>query len=180
MRLSLADMMPGVATLSHAKAIRVGIIQADVLSILDQGWDLGIFFPPCTYLTRSGWHWVNKPDSHTLPLKGEPRRQAALKAREFFLMLLEAPLPRLAIENPRPIVHVRLPPPQQIIEPWEFGHGETKATCLWLKNLPPLMATGLMMGREGRVWKEGPSPDRAKNRSRTYQGIANAMAEQWG
>jgi hypothetical protein len=155
-------------------------IQANVLSILGDGWDMGIFFPPCTYLTRSGWHWVNKPDSYELPLKGEPRRQAAYAARDFFLELLDAPIPKIAIENPRPISHVRLPKPQQVIQPWEFGEPEMKATCLWLKNLPPLMATVICAERNTSIHREPPGPERSKNRSRTFRGIAEAMAEQWG
>jgi hypothetical protein len=131
-------------------------------------------------MARSGWHWVNKADSAELPLKGAPRRRAAIEAAEFFLQLLSASVPRIAIENPRPISHVNLPPAQQVIQPWEFGHGEVKTTLLWLKNLPPLLATDIVEGRDGRVWKESPFPERWKRRSITYQVIADAMAEQWG
>lgn len=143
-------------------------------------WDLLIAHPPCTYLTRAGWRWVNAPDCATLPLKGEPRRQAARAAAEFFNALLDAPIPRIAVENPRPIVHVNLPASSQIIQPWMFGHGERKETHLWLKNLPPLVPTHIVPGRTARVHREPPSRERWKNRSRTYQGIADAMAAQWG
>lgn len=152
-------------------------------------WDLMIAHPPCTYLTRTGWSWVNKPDSDTLPLKGEPRRKAAFKAAAFFKALLNAPIARICVENPRPIVHVGLPPHTQVIQPWQFGHGETKATCLWLKNLPPLVPTHMRDdlfaqpepdGREQRLHRLPPGPDRWKERSRTFTGIAEAMAAQWG
>ncbi len=143
-------------------------------------FDLMIAHPPCTYLSRAGWHWVNKPDSAVHPLKGEPRRQAMKEAAAFFMELWNAPIPRIAIENPRPIVHANLPPYTQVIQPWEHGHGETKATCLWLKGLPKIVPTNIVEGREARVHKMPPGPDRWKERSRTYTGIAQAMAAQWG
>lgn len=143
-------------------------------------WDLMIAHPPCTYLNRAGWHWVNKPDSSTIPLKGEPRRRAAREAADFFRALLDAPVPAIAVENPRPIVHAGLPPATQYIQPWMFGHGEVKETGLWLKNLPLLTPTNIVDGREARIHKMPPSADRWKERSRTYAGIAKAMAEQWG
>jgi hypothetical protein len=93
---------------------------------------------------------------------------------------LDAPIPKIALENPIGIISTHIRKPDQIIQPWQFGHGETKATCLWLKGLPLLQPTNIVEGRYGRVWKESPSPDRWKNRSRTYEGIAEAMAEQWG
>ncbi len=154
-------------------------IQGDVLSILDDGWDLMIAHPPCTYLNRAGWHWVNKPDCATLPLKGEPRRMASVEAAKFFMTLLSAPIPKIAIENPRPISHVKLPKESQVIHPWQHGHGEMKATCLWLKNLPLLTPTNIVAGREQRLFKLPPSKDRWKLRSTTFQGIAAAMASQW-
>lgn len=153
------------------------------------GLELMIAHPPCTYLSRAGWSWANKPDSDTLPLKGEPRRRAAFAAAKFFMQLLNAPIPRICIENPRPIVHVGLPPHTQVIQPWQFGHGETKATCLWLKNLPTLVPTHMRddlfaqqepTGREQRLHRLPPGPDRWKERSRTFTGIAEAMATQWG
>ena len=95
-------------------------------------------------------------------------------------LLLNAPIPRIALENPVSVISSRIRRPDQIVQPWMFGEGETKATCLWLKNLPPLRPTNVVEGRVGRVWLEGPSPDRWKNRSRTYVGLAEAMAAQWG
>jgi hypothetical protein len=153
--------------------------QGDVRDVLDDGWDLMVGHPPCTYLSRAGWSWVNKPDCATLPLKGEPRRLAAFEAAQFFQLLLSAPIPRIAIENPRPICHVGLPRHSQVIHPWQFGHGETKATCLWLKELPRLVPTEIVGGRDQRLHRLPPSQDRAKIRSLTYKGIAEAMADQW-
>jgi hypothetical protein len=152
-------------------------------------WDLMIAHPPCTYLARSGWHWVNAPDCDVEPLKGEPRRKAAIKAAEFFQFILACSIPKIAIENPRPIVHAKLPAHSQVIQPWMFGHGETKSTCLWLKNLPPLQPTHRRddlfhpqepVERIGKCFKMPPSKNRWKERSRTYPGIAAAMAQQWG
>lgn len=154
-------------------------IQGDVIPILSQGWDMMIAHPPCTYLCRAGWHWVNKPDSSTPPLKGQPRREAAKLAAQFFTSLLEAPIHHIAVENPLPISHVNLPPRTQTIQPWQFGHPETKATCLWLKNLPPLSPTNIVPGRTQRIFRLPPSKDRWKERSKTYPGIAAAMAQQW-
>lgn len=163
-------------------------IQGDVFEALSlslsQSWDLAIFHPPCTYLARSGWHWINAPDSDVIPLKGEPRRKAAMEAAVFFKKLLDAHVKRIAIENPRPIKHVGLPIPTQIIQPWEFGHGETKETCLWLRGLPNLVPTDIVNGRIPRVHMESPGIKdgltRQQRRSITYQGIADAMADQWG
>ena len=127
-----------------------------------------IAHPPCTHLAVSGARWF----------KEKVREQ--LEALEFVQRLLDAPIPRIALENPVSIISSRIRKPDQIIQPWMFGHGETKATCLWLKNLPKLEPTNIVPGREGKVWKMPPSPDRWKERSRTYEGIARAMAEQWG
>lgn len=154
--------------------------QGDVRDVLGDGWDLMIAHPPCTYLSRAGWHWVNKPDCATLPLKGRPRKAAAVEAAKFFMILLLAPIPKIAVENPRPISHANLPKESQVIHPWQHGHGETKATCLWLKNLPAIVPTNIVEGREQRLFKLPPSKDRWKIRSTTYPGIAKAMAEQWG
>lgn len=169
--------------------------QDDVLSVLDwagdlnRPWELMIAHPPCTYLSRAGYSWVNKPDSSELPLKGQPRLKAMKEAATFFLRLLNCHIPKVAVENPRPIVHAGLPPYTQVIQPWMFGHGETKATCLWLRGLPPLVPTHMKddlfaeqepTGREQRLHKLPPSPNRAKERSKTFPGIARAMAEQWG
>jgi hypothetical protein len=154
-------------------------IQADVSKVLGWGWDLMVAHPPCTYLTRAGWHWVNKPDRATLPLMGQPRRRAAAEAAEFFMMLLGAPIACIAVENPKPICHVNLPAPTQMIQPWQHGHGEIKATCLWLKGLPKLYPTDIVEGREARIHRASPGPNRWKERSRTLPGIAAAMASQW-
>jgi hypothetical protein len=110
--------------------------------------------------------------------KDKVREQA--EALIFVQTLLDAPIPRVALENPISIISTRIRKPDQIIQPWMFGHGETKATCLWLKGLPKLVPTNVVDGREPKVHRMSPGPDRWKERSRTYQGIANAMAQQWG
>lgn len=143
-------------------------IQGDVVEYLDAGWDMMIAHPPCTHLAVSGARWF----------KGKEFEQHA--ALEFVKMLMDAPIPRIAIENPISIISTRIRKPDQIIQPWMFGHGETKATCLWLKGLPELIPTNIVEGRTARVHREPPGPDRWKNRSRTIKGIAEAMAEQWG
>lgn len=143
--------------------------QCDVRDILGMGWDLGIFHPPCTHLAVSGARWFNNKQTE---------QQEAIA---FVLALADAPIDKIALENPISILSRVWRKPDQIIDPWAFGHGETKSTCLWLKNLPKLVPTHtLVAGREARVHKEPPGPGRWKNRSRTYQGIAEAMAEQWG
>ena len=145
-------------------------IQGDVLLMLDQGWDLMIAHPPCTHLAVSGAR-------HFKAKRADGRQQAAL---EFVRQLLDAPIPMIALENPISIISSAIRKPNQIIQPWQFGHGETKATCLWLKKLPPLFPANIVGGREARIHKMPPSPTRWKDRSRTYQGIADAMADQWG
>lgn len=142
-------------------------IQDDVLKHLNHGWDLMIAHPPCTHLAVSGARWF----------KEKQREQA--EALEFVKALMAAPIEKIALENPVSIISSRIRKPDQIIQPWQFGHGETKATCLWLKNLPLLNASNIVDGRENRVHMMPPSPDRWKERSRTYTGIAEAMAEQW-
>ena len=134
------------------------------------GWDLMVAHPPCTRLTVAGARWF----------KGKEAEQA--EAIAFVEALWDAPIPRIAIENPIGVLSTRstLGKPSQIIQPWQFGHGETKATCLWLKGLPPLTPTNVVEGREARVHRMPPGPNRWKERSRTYQGIAEAMAAQWG
>jgi hypothetical protein len=127
-----------------------------------------ICHPPCTHLAVSGARWFKDK---------VPKQIAAL---DFVRLLLAAPIPRIALENPVSVISSKIRKPDQIIQPWQFGHGETKATCLWLKNLPKLVPTDVVEGREARVHKMAPSPDRWKERSRTYQGIAEAMATQWG
>lgn len=132
-------------------------------------WDLMIAHPPCTHLAVSGSRWfVEKRESG--------QQQEAI---EFFLQLARAPIPRIAIENPVCIMSSLWREPDQIIQPWMFGHGETKATCLWLKGLPPLVPTNIVSGRYPRVHLMPPSEDRWKERSRTYEGVALAMAAQW-
>lgn len=143
-------------------------IEADVRKWLRKPWDLMVAFPPCTYLAVSGARWW------------VGARKEQFQALRFVADLLDANIPRLALENPIGVIGPTIRPPDQIIQPWQFGHGETKATCLWLKNLPQLVPTKIVDGREARVHREPPGPDRWKNRSRTLAGIAQAMAEQWG
>lgn len=144
--------------------------QGDVRDVLNYPWDLMIAHPPCTHLSVSGAkHFENK--------KQLGLQQAGVS---FFMMLAKADIPKIAIENPISIMSSVWRKPSQIIQPWQFGHGETKATCLWLKGLPKLVPTKIVEGREARVHKLPPSEDRWKIRSRTYQGIALAMAGQWG
>lgn len=130
-------------------------------------WDLMVAHPPCTHLAVSGARWF------------KDKQQEQQEALAFVQRLLDAPVPRIALENPISIISTRIRKPDQIIQPWQFGHPETKATCLWLKNLPPLQPTNIVEGRENKVHRMPPGPDRWKDRSRTYQGIADAMAEQW-
>ena len=145
-------------------------VQGDVLPLLAGGWDLMIAHPPCTHLAVSGAR-------HFAAKRADGSQQAAL---DFVGKLLNAPIPRIALENPVSIISSHFRKPDQIIQPWQFGHGETKATCLWLKGLPLLTPTNVVDGREQRVHRMPPSPDRWKERSRTYQGVADAMAAQWG
>lgn len=133
-------------------------------------WDLMIAHPPCTHLAVSGSRWFDEKRA-----TGEQQ-----EAIDFFLELARAPIPRIAIENPVCIMSSVWREPDQIIQPWQFGHGETKATCIWLKGLPPLTPTKIVAGREPRVHRMSPGPDRWEERSRTYEGIAEAMAQQWG
>jgi site-specific DNA-cytosine methylase len=142
--------------------------QGDVRDILNDGFDLMIAHPPCTHLAVSGARWF----------KDKQKEQA--EALDFVRLLLNAPIDKIALENPISIISSRICKPNQIIQPWQFGHGETKATCLWLKNLPCLVPTNIVEGREAKVHRMSPSPDRWKLRSATYKGIAQAMAEQWG
>lgn len=144
--------------------------QGDVRDVLDDGWDLMIAHPPCTYLSVSGIHWNDRG-------RGWENTDKAL---EFVRLLMGANIPRIALENPVSIISSRIRKPDQIIQPWQFGHGETKATCLWLKGLLKLQPTNIVEGREQRIFKMPPSPDRWKKRSKTFAGIAAAMAHQWG
>ena len=143
-------------------------IQGDVLAVLGNGWDLMIAHPPCTHLAVSGARWFN----------GKIAEQA--DALEFVRALMAAPIPCWAIENPVSIISTRIRKPDQIIQPWQFGHGETKTTCLWLHGLPKLTPTNIVDGREARVHRMPPGPNRWAERSRTFAGIADAMADQWG
>lgn len=142
-------------------------IHGDVTLYLKEDWDLMIAHPPCTHLAVSGARWF----------KDKVQEQA--EALDFVRTLLAAPINKIALENPISIISSKIRKPDQIIQPWMFGHGETKATCLWLKNLPLLIPTNIVNGREARVHKMSPGPDRWKERSRTYSGIAQAFAEQW-
>lgn len=143
-------------------------LQCDVREILGEGWDMMIAHPPCTHLAVSGARWF----------KDKKVEQA--EALEFVRLLLDAPIQRIALENPISIISSHIRKPDQIIQPWQFGHGETKATCLWLQNLPKLQPTNIVEGREQRIWKMPPGENRWKERSRTFEGIAQAMANQWG
>ncbi len=144
--------------------------QGDVLDILNDGWDLMIAHPPCTHLAVSGAAWFAE-------MRADGRQQHAI---DFFMQLANADISKIAVENPVSIMSTKWRKPDQIVQPWMFGHGETKATCLWLKNLPKLHPTDIVDGREQRLHRLPPSIDRWKLRSLTYQGIADAMAEQWG
>jgi hypothetical protein len=169
-----ADLLPSERPGPH--------YQGDVLDVLDDGWDLAICHPPCTFMANSGAKHLyiggraeNGPD----PARWESMREGAA----FFRQLWDAPIPRIAIENPVMVGHAkRLIGVQQAqtIQPWMFSHGEVKATCLWLKGLPPLIPTDVVDGRTPRVHHMSPGPDRWRERSRTFQGIADAMADQWG
>jgi hypothetical protein len=157
--------------------------QTDVRRLLDWtsgggwGYDLMIAHPPCTYLANSGVRWLYGGKGTVR----DPERWALMEeAAAFFRLLLDAPIPRIAVENPIMHRHAGIRPPDQIIQPWQFGHGETKATGLWLKNLPPLQPTTKLREREARVYLASPGPDRWKERSRTLPGMAEAYADQWG
>jgi hypothetical protein len=145
-------------------------LKQDILEVIqEREWDLMIAHPPCTHLAVSGARWF------------KDKLVEQEKALQFVRDLLDAPnIPRIALENPVSIISSRIRKPDQIIQPWMFGHGETKATCLWLKGLPLLKSTNIVEGRKARVHHESPGPNRWKNRSRTYQGFADAFADQWG
>lgn len=143
--------------------------EGSVWDVIGNDWDLMIAHPPCTDLSVSGAR-------HFAAKIADGRQQAAL---DFVQRLMDAPIERIAIENPISVISSKIRKPDQIIQPWQFGHGETKATCLWLKNLPKLVPTDVVDGREARIHKMSPGPDRWKERSRTFKGIAEAMADQW-
>ena len=142
--------------------------KGDVMDVIGAGWDLMIAHPPCTHLAVSGSRWF----------KDKVSEQAI--ALDFVRLLLNSSIKKIALENPISVISSKIRKPDQIIQPWQFGHGETKATCFWLKDLPKLIPTNIVAGREAKVHKMPPSPDRWKLRSKTYQGIADAMAQQWG
>jgi hypothetical protein len=144
--------------------------EGDVRDVLDYPWDLMIAHPPCTHLSVSGAR-------HFEAKRMDGRQQSAVS---FFMMLAKADIPMIAIENPVCIMSSLWRRPDQTIQPWQFGHGETKATCLWLKGLPLLRPTNIVDGREHRMHRMPPGPHRWKERSKTFPGIAAAMAEQWG
>lgn len=143
-------------------------ITGDVLDVLREGWDLMVCHPPCTHLAVSGARWF------------KDKKIEQEEALEFVRLLLNSDIPKIALENPVSVISSKIRKPDQIIQPWQFGHGETKATCLWLKGLPKLMPTNVVEGREARVHKMPPGENRWKERSRTFAGVAKAMAEQWG
>lgn len=169
------DLQPGAKGLPHYKG--------DVRDLLDEYFDLVIFHPPCTYISNSGVRWLT--DGNVFYYD---RVMNLAEATAFFMLRDRFNSPMVCTENPIPhkyslygcrgVVGIGQKY-DQIIQPWQFGHGETKATCLWLKNLPLLKPTNIVEGREGRVWKMAPGPERVKLRSKTYPGIAKAMAEQW-
>lgn len=155
----------------------------DVRDILDDGWDLiAVFHPPCTRLCNSGVRWLHTPP----PGRTRDSMWAELdEAAALFSAVWNAPCPRVAVENPIMHKHAKAriegyQAPAQTVQPWQFGHGETKATCLWLRGLPCLTPTDVVEGREARVHRMPPGPDRWKQRSRTFEGIGEAMADQWG
>jgi len=156
-------------------------LQMDVFKAIDlHDWDLGIFFPDCTFLTVSANKWYkDQPKRKSGALVGAERREAREKAIEFFMKLYNCKIPKVAIENPIGVMSSRFRKPDQVLQPWMFGHGETKATCLWLKNLPKLEPTNIVDGRYQRMHLLPKTKDRSKLRSKTYLGIANALAVQF-
>lgn len=144
-------------------------LQQDVIKLLSEKWDMVIAFPPCTDLSVSGARWFKEKQA-------DGRQEKSIK---FFMEFTKLNIP-FCIENPIGIMSTHYRKPDQIIQPWQFGHGETKATCLWLQGLPKLKPTNIVDGRDQRIWKLPPGPERAKLRSKTFPGIAAAMADQWG
>ena len=165
------DLLPSRVAGNH--------IQADILTVLNDGWDLAIFHTPCTYLSNSGVRWLYNKDGSRNAERWELMERDAL----LFRATMQANIPMIANENPimhKYAVAIIGRRQDQVIQPWQFVHGETKATCLWLKNLPQLRPTNIVDGREQRIHHMPPSPNRQRDRSVTYQGIADAMANQWG
>lgn len=152
--------------------------KGNVFDIIDQGWDMMIAHPPCTYLCNSGVRWLYNKDGSV----NQDRYEKMFHAAQFFNELLRAPIKHIAIENPIMHKHAKAlitHTHTQVIQPYQFGHGETKATCLWLKNLPKLTYTDVVAGRVHRIHTMKPGKERSKERSRSYPGIAAAMADQW-
>lgn len=164
------DLLPTERLGQHYTADVRNVLGDNMRDALDCHWDLLIAHPPCTHLAVSGARWFNDPR----------RRLSQLAAIQFVEYLLSASVEKICLENPIGIISTKIRKPDQIIQPWQYGHGEVKATCLWLKNLPLLKPTHIVEGRKARVHRESPRPDRWKNRSRTYEGIAEAFASQWG
>jgi site-specific DNA-cytosine methylase len=163
------DLLESESTSTDERASRH--LNGAVQQFLHDEWDLMIAHPPCTYLSVAGARWM----------KTDPTRKRKQEdALEFVQTLMEAPIPMICVENPVSVISTQIRKPDQIIQPWQFGHGETKATCLWLKNLPKLVPTDIVEGREAKIHRMAPGPNRWKDRSRTYLGIAQAMASQWG
>jgi hypothetical protein len=159
--------------------------QCDLFDVIGRGWDLLIAHPPCTHLSLSGarWcvdHWVKNKRRGDWWWDGTEKRRQRAEAVEFFRRVLNAPIPRVCVENPMSVASTLVEPFTQEIQPWQFGHGEQKTTWLWLRNLPPLVPTNIVAGREQTCWKMTPDKDRGAKRSVTYPGVANAMADQWG
>lgn len=154
------DILPTESLGSH--------YEGDVRTILNDGWDMMIAHPPCTYLAVCGAAWFKDR---------MPEQRAAL---QFVRHLLDAPIDKICLENPVGVISTQIRRPDQYIQPWQFGHGEVKKTGLWLKGLPKLVPTNIVSGREPRIYNMGPSKDRRKLRSITFAGIADAMAKQWG
>lgn len=146
--------------------------QGNLFDVIDYPWDLAIFHPPCTHTASSGAAWFKDK-------RLDGRQQAAVA---FFMQIVRRSvhIPKTCIEQPVSIMNTIYQPPHQVIQPWQFGHGETKATCFWLKGLMPLTPTNFVEGREPRIHMMAPGPDRAEERSKTYSGVAEAMASQWG
>jgi len=156
-------------------------LQMDVFEAIKlKKWDIGIFFPTCTFLTVSANKWYkDQPARKSGTLVGSERRAAREDAIDFFMRIYNSEIPKVSIENPIGCMSSRFRKPDQVLQPWMFGHGETKATCLWLRGLPKLIPTNVVEGREQRLHLLPKTAERAKLRSKTYPGIARAMAEQW-
>lgn len=158
--------------------------QGDLFDLIDGPavWDLMVAHPPCTYLSGSGARWLSQTPALPRPgvLYGAARREAQRDAVAFVRRVMDAPIERIAVENPVGMLSSLYRPADQYVQPWEYGHGEIKRTGLWLKGLPKLIPTDIVVGREARVHRMAPGPDRERERSRFFPGIARAMAQQWG